>query len=97
MDLRQDNPYGSLGFITNFANGDQSLDRFTLKPRQEIVDRVHTIVDNETLLDISFEYYKTCRYWWVLQDVNKLECGLILETGKTLIVPDIALIKSILL
>lgn len=96
LSVREDNPYGRLGYVLGFSDKAMVLDRFRLKPSDNVSDIIHTIKENESLLDIAFDYYGSSRYWWVIRDINDIDVPFDLTPGNTLVIPDINAIKAIL-
>lgn len=92
LQLRQNNPY-SIGNVFVFKEGDFVLDRERLPYVKSPNDRYYTVRDKDTLGAIAFDYYGSSKWWWVLADVNEIDFGFRLETGKTLIIPDFSIIQ----
>lgn len=96
VDLRPDNPFAATGVIMLFKDDEMALDRSRLKYLESVNDKVHIIRDFDTLWDLSYDFYGSSRYWWILQDINQLENGFDLTMGASLIIPDFLTIKAIL-
>lgn len=76
-------------YIINYPEGDQSLERVRILHREDIEDRVHTIIDEDTLTSISTRFYGSPNHWYIIADVNNIENPLELIVGQTLIIPNI--------
>lgn len=88
LELRINNPF-SIGNIFIFDEGDYILDRESIQVEKSIRDRYHTIIDDETLGTIAFNFYGNSKWWWVIADVNNISWPFKLETGLTILIPDI--------
>lgn len=86
--LRDDNPYYG-GTVFVFPDGSLSLDRTPVVYQKSANDRYYTVSDGEVLSDISYAGYNTSKDWWVIADVNKIFFPFTLDTGITLIIPDL--------
>lgn len=84
------------GYVINYKQGDQSLERFTLSYQKSDNDEMHSVTDYDTLWNISFDKYGTSKYWWVLADVNNIFNPFELTVGSNLLIPDINRIKAML-
>lgn len=88
VTLSEDNPY-SLGTIFVFDEGDYLLDRDVPNIVKSPRDQYHTVKKGELLMDISFQYYGTSHWWWLLRDANDLTDGLADYKGLTIVIPDL--------
>lgn len=84
------------GYIISYKQGDQSLERFKLSYKAGDSDKMHTTTDFDTLWNISFDYYGTSKFWWVIADVNNIMDPFELTVGNNLLIPDMNKIKAIL-
>lgn len=91
--LRNDNPY-STGSVFIFPDNSLSLDRELLVYVKSQNDRYYTIGDGDTLWNISYQAYGSSKYWWVIADVNNLFGAFDLNTGDTLLIPDLNTIQA---
>lgn len=87
----------TIGSITTFEDGTQSLDRPRLVHVPAIKDKLHIITSFDDLQSISFKRYGDSKFWWILRDVNNLDDIFTLEVGKSLIIPDLNKIKALAL
>lgn len=94
--LRQNNPYIT-GYITNYPEGDQSLERFKIAYVPSVKDELHTVTDFDTLWSLSYDKYGDSKWWWVIADVNKIDHPCILQVNTNIIIPDIDRIKDTVL
>lgn len=88
---------------TIIDNGDdtQVLLRNKLRGNRDVSqrNRIHIVKDGERLDQISYTYYGSNRYWWVIADYNDIEDILInpfvdIQAGQKLIVPDIDFLEN---
>jgi hypothetical protein len=79
------------GAIVNLVEGNPILTR---EPREYIEskdDRIHYVVEGETLDFIAYTYYLDSKYWHYIADINKIfNPFLDLLPGSTLIIPTLA-------
>lgn len=95
LQLRENNPYFN-GVILEFPIGSPLLIRPKLRYTASPNDRLHIVRDGEDLLSIAFKYYGDSKEWHVIADVNDdIINPLELQTGYTLIIPDLVRIKAI--
>jgi hypothetical protein len=93
MEINQDNPYIT-GFIIQYNEGDSSLERFEINHKPSVNDKLHTVRDWDNLSDLSLDYYKSSKWWWVIADVNKVFDPFDLTEHKNLVIPDLNDIRS---
>ena len=96
LSLRKNNPY-TIGYLINYKEGDQSLERFKLKYKPSINDKIHRITDFDNLWNLAFDFYQDSKLWWVIADINNIEDPFILKMNDNLIIPDIDRIKATIL
>lgn len=80
--------YGK-GYIVNYIEGDRSLERNTYRYNPGIGDKAHIVIEGQNLEYISFLYYKTPLYWFLIADVNEVDNPFYLEPGQNIIIPDL--------
>jgi len=81
-----DSPFKQANIIT-FPDGYSILHREKIIHTAQVDDHYHLVTEFDTLGAISFKFYGTSKYWWIIADVNGIDHPLILETGNTLIIP----------
>lgn len=86
--LRDDNPYAT-GSVAVFKDGSVALDPGDFNYIKSQGDRYYTVIDEENLNSISYQAYGNAKLWWVLAKANNLFSPFDLESGLTLLVPDI--------
>lgn len=96
LGLRQDNPY-AIGTILTFTEGEDTLNRPQLKHVKSPKDILHTVTDWDNLWNLSYDYYGTSKYYWVIQDINEIENAFELDSGTNIIIPDLDLYKAAIL
>jgi len=96
LKLKINNPW-TVGKITVFDDGTESLDRSRLKHVPSIKDKFHIVRDFDDLQLIASIFYNDSKWWWVIYDINNLDDMFILEVGKSLIIPDLDKIKALAL
>lgn len=62
-------PYNN-AHILQYDNGDYSLERNIPKIISSDKDKIHTIMDGETLQSIAFRYYGDSGYWYQIAEAN---------------------------
>lgn len=90
---RIDNPY-TTGYIVNYKEGDQSLERFTLNYQPAKDDILHPVTDSDTLGSLAYDYYGNSKYWWIIADINKIFNPFELTVNSNLIIPNLDRIKA---
>lgn len=90
--LRDNNPYYN-GSVAVFGDGTLSLDPAPLAYEKSDQDRYYTVIDEENLNNIAFQAYGDSKLWHILAKVNNIFDPFILESGSTLIIPDLAHIQ----
>lgn len=91
-ELRDNNPYYT-GVIVVFADGSLALDPGPLAYTKSEQDRYYTVIDEENLSNIAFQAYGDSKLWHLLAKVNNLFDPFTLESGSTLLIPDLAQIQ----
>ncbi len=93
MELNADNPFVT-GFLMAYNEGDISLERVPIVYVPSVNDKLHPVRNWDTLPDLSFDYYKSSKWWWVIADVNKIFDPFNLTPNTHIIIPDLDLIRS---
>jgi len=57
-------------------------------------ERIHTVLKEDTLSEISQKYYGTSRYWKLIAKANKLDESDFLRPGSTLVIPKLTTIPT---
>ena len=94
MEINPDNPFVT-GYLLTYKEGDTSLERQKIEHSASPNDKLHTVKDGDNLSDLSSDYYKSSKWWWVIADVNNVYDPFDLTPHKNLIIPDLNLIKVI--
>jgi len=92
MEFNQDNPFVT-GFVMTYNEGDSSLERLPIKHVPSINDKLHTVRRWDNLSDLSYDYYGSSKWWWVIADVNNIFDPFNLTSNVSIIIPDLAQIK----
>lgn len=92
MEFNQDNPFVT-GFVMLYNEGDSSLERIPLKYTPSPNDKLHKVTRWDNLSDLSFDYYGSSKWWWVIADVNNVFDPFNLTSNESIIIPDLDLIK----
>lgn len=94
VSIRDNNPF-STGYVVNYNEGDQSLERFKLVYTPSVNDQLHPTKMMDNLSDLSYDYYGDSKWWWVIGDVNDsiMDPFELLPNGN-LIIPDLDKIKA---
>ena len=53
-------------------------------------DRVHHVIEQESIWNIAAKYYGNSKWWWVIADVNLIENPFELPIGDVINIPDLA-------
>lgn len=64
------NPYSD-SYIIKYPNGDVTLERRS-PDTSNSNPTIHTVMEGETLQDISFKYYGDSGYWMIIAEANEL-------------------------
>lgn len=94
IKLRLDNPYRR-GTINTYQVGNPTITRKPINYRGSVDDRLHIIVDGDTLPLLSFNYYGSAKWWWLIADANKISETTNITTGSSIIIPDFITITSL--
>lgn len=95
VSIRENNPYIT-GYVVNYTEGDQSLERFKLAYIPSDNDKLHPVTGYDTLSDLSYDYYGDSKWWWVIADVNNIFDPNELPFNTNIIIPDLGRIKATL-
>lgn len=87
-ELRDDNPYFT-GVVSVFDDGSVALDPGDFNYQKSDQDRYYTVIDEENLNAISFKAYGNAKLWHILAKVNNIFNPFELESGSTLLIPDL--------
>lgn len=79
----------SNGITINYQEGDTSLQRKTIVHKEDLEDKSYIIRQDDTLSSIANKFYNEPLYWYIIADVNNIDNLFILETGKSIIIPNI--------
>jgi len=79
-------------------------DREPYRFRAHTDNRVHTVVQGDTLFDLAGRYFaslpRACGFWWVIADFQPdpiVDPTLELETGRTMYIPSLRVLTDIIL
>ena len=75
------------GFYINYPEGDTSLEREKISFKIGIDDKIHTLIEDDTITELANRYYGDPQLWYIIADVNDIENPLELETGIGLQIP----------
>jgi nucleoid-associated protein YgaU len=64
-------PYGK-AYVVQFDDGDIALEKNIPVISISDCDKVHTVMDGETLHSIAFRYYGDSGYWYQIAEANKI-------------------------
>ena len=96
FDVKLSNLY-STGFLVTIEDDVQILKRNKLVYKKSSVnDRTHVILANESIWQIAMDYYEQAKWYWVILDVNDIENPLELPVGRTIVIPDLDLAKTLI-
>ena len=77
-------------YVVNFPEGDQSLERIRFTHREDINDKLYTIIEGDTLTSLAFRFYGDSKLWYIIADINEnINNPLELDWGINIIIPDI--------
>jgi nucleoid-associated protein YgaU len=77
------------GFILDYGDGDISLERTPKTYAPVSTDKVHTVVDGETLMALASYFYGDELQWWKIAEANDLDEEIFdLPLGTILIIPN---------
>jgi len=89
IQLPKENLYAD-GFIVTLKDGVQLLKRNkVIYLGKNPNDKIHNIVQEEKLWNISFKYYGNSKWWHIIADVNNIENPFELIIGDSLLIPDL--------
>ena len=79
-------------------------DREPYRYRDHTDNRVHTVVQGDTLFDLAGRYFsslpRACGFWWVIADFQPdpiVDPTLELKTGRTMYIPSLRVLTDIIL
>lgn len=83
------------GYIINYLEGDQSLQRTPLIYYISVYDEHYTISEGDTLYTIAFKKYGNSALWYLIPEANaSIEDIFDLTVGDTIVIPNLAILKS---
>ena len=74
--------------IINFEDGEYGLDRLDISIRLSSSEVRHTVLEGETLQNISFKYYGDSGRWGDIATFNGIIDPFDIEKGTVLIIPN---------
>ncbi len=92
--VRPDNPY-STGRIQAFGDEQPILKRDKVVYIASEDDQFHPVIQGEDITTISYKYYETSKYYWVIADVNNIENPLDLSEVTGLVIPSLDRIRTL--
>ena len=60
------------GFVLHYPNGDYSLEKLIPTIVSSDNDKIHIIMDGETLQSIAYRYYGDSGYWYQIAEANQI-------------------------
>lgn len=102
LSVRKFNMYRT-GKVYNFPQENEKiLQRGELVYNPSVLDKTHTVKNNESIWNIAYEEYQDkilnpSRYWWVIARVNNIDNPFDLSDfqGKDIIIPSISNIELV--
>lgn len=100
LSVRKFNMYQT-GRVYDFPDdNEKALERGELVYNPSVFDKTHTVKNNETIWNITFEEYRgkilnPSRYWWVIARVNDIYDPFDLSEfeGKDIVIPSLSNIE----
>jgi hypothetical protein len=77
-------------YVLQYEDGDYSLEKNIPKIIRSDHDKVHTLLEDETLHSVAFKYYGDSGYWYYIAEANNIINPLSEEEiypGRKLIIP----------
>lgn len=62
----------SAGYAIKYSNGDYSLEKPIPVVQFSDSDKVHVVMDGETLQSIAYRYFGDSGYWYVIAETNQI-------------------------
>lgn len=75
-------------YILEYNDSESSLERSDISESLNSSGVVHTVLEGETLQNISFKYYGTSGRWGDIASLNNLIDPFDIEKGDTLLIPE---------
>jgi hypothetical protein len=88
LSLKASNPYSRANLLEIEPN-DIRLERRPLVYKPSPKDRYYTFSDGEDVFSVAGEAYPDAQYYWVILEVNNVSFPYDIETGDTLVIPDL--------
>lgn len=79
--------------VLNFQDGETLMERNNYVHKESDGDKLHLVIDGETLTALSFKYYGEPLYWYLIADINNIINPFESLVGKTILIPNINLYK----
>ncbi len=87
--VRKTSPYNSQDAVKiDFGDGEYGLDRLDISSKLSSSNIRHTVLEGETLPNISFKYYGDSGRWGDIATFNDIIDPFDLEKGTVLIIPN---------
>lgn len=94
VSIDDNNPFIT-GYLVNYIEGDQSLERFKINYIPSPNDQLHPVANMDNLSDLAYDYYGDSKWWWVIGDVNDMIMDPFeLIPNTNLIIPDLDKIRA---
>lgn len=77
------------GYIITYPEGDISLERISNDKPVDLNDKVHIVVEGDTLLLLAHYYYQDSSQWYKIAESNKLDDIFNLNLGMELVIPNL--------
>jgi len=77
------------GYIVNYPDDEQSLQRDLLLYKEDIEDKSYMVVEGDTLTSIAYKFYKSPLKWYVIADVNEIVNPFNLKIGDEIVIPNL--------
>jgi len=84
--------YEEDGYLINYKEGDQSIERLPVIYLVGINSKLYIIVQDDTLQSIANAFYGTSESWFIIADANEIFNPFELIIGDTLIIPNNTLV-----
>ena len=67
----------SRGYVLSYPEGDSSLEREKIQYISDPGDRLHIVVEGETLTMLSTRFYGEPKFWYLIADCNQIVYGIL--------------------
>lgn len=88
IELQETNPYSNGVILVLGDENDLVLEADPLKHQKSEDDQYYTVEDGDTITNLAYAAYGSSKDWRRIADANDIFNPLVLEPGKTLLVPD---------